>query len=84
MIRPFLLLAMLPLAGCNMGDFAAVTSHATATLGIDEPAAFALTEYPVPSSIEPVASRSAAPDCTPTLWRGMYTNPCTGESWPID
>jgi len=73
-----ILLTMLPLAGC---DFGATVSHATATLGIDEPAAFALTEYPVPSSIEPVASSSAAPDCTPTMFRAVWTNPCTGETW---
>lgn len=23
------------------------------------------------------------PDCTPTRWRGVWTNPCTGETWEV-
>jgi len=75
------LLAALTLTGCNFSQSA---SHVTAALGIDEPAVFAVTENAVSSSVEPVASSSVEPDCTPTLWRAVFTNPCTGETWTID
>lgn len=33
---------------------------------------------------EPEVVEPPAPDCTPTLWRAVWTNPCTGETWTID
>jgi hypothetical protein len=34
--------------------------------------------------VVPVIEPEPVPDCTPTLWRAVWTNPCTGETWEID
>jgi hypothetical protein len=57
------------------GEEAALNSAPAAFLTIpDEPEVVALVT-------EPEVIVTPEPDCTPTLWRGIWTNPCTGETW---
>jgi hypothetical protein len=57
------------------GEEAARNSAPAAFLTIpDEPEVVALVT-------EPEVIVVPEPDCTPTLWRGIWTNPCSGETW---
>jgi hypothetical protein len=59
------------------GEEAARNSAPAAFLTIpDEPEVVALVT-------EPEVIVVPEPDCTPTLWRGIWANPCTGETWEV-
>jgi hypothetical protein len=73
-----ILAAVVCLSGCKSSEINSAIDNIT---GDTQPVALAAIE---PSSSVGVSSVEPVVDCTPTLWRGMYTNPCTGETYPMD
>jgi hypothetical protein len=73
-----ILAAIVCLSGCDSKQIDVAVRDIT---GDTQPVALAAIEPSssvVSSSVEPVV------DCTPVLNRGVWHNPCTGESWDME
>jgi hypothetical protein len=82
---PLILAAFVTLTAAQC-DAKSITYYSALAKG-EAPAAF-LTIPDEPEVValvtEPEVIVTQEPDCTPTRWRGVWTNPCTGETWDVE